>query len=171
LRIVGKRCGHNKTEEVYSMEIIKKMFKRRLALCQILQLYLIFALSCTSISLYSEVAYEQATSLKVESLALMDSATEDYAIQQASVEDLETKLDKAYEYAKGRPKNEISAKQWQILIDPERNLLGGFLKRWELEGALSGVFIEEAKGLISDAFDTIIGLESGKIKPEGLNNE
>jgi hypothetical protein len=98
-------------------------------------------------------------------------ATGDYADHQAAVEDLKTDLNKAYEYAKGRKKNEISARQWQILTDPNRNLLGGFLERWEQEGVLSKAFVDEAKILISDAFDSIIGLESGKIKPESLESK
>jgi hypothetical protein len=75
--------------------------------------------------------YEQATSLKVESLA------------------------------RGRPGNEISARQWEILISPDRNLLGGFLSCWEKESALSEAFIGEERGIVADAFDTTIGLESG----------
>ena len=62
--------------------------------------------------------------------------------------------------------NDISAQQWRILIDSERNLLGGFLARWKKESRLSATFVTEAKGLVSDVFDTIIGLESGKIKPD-----
>lgn len=120
---------------------------------------------CTSIALYSEVAYQQAVSLKVESLALMDKASEDFSAHKAEVADLKLKLSKAWEYAKGRADNELSAKQWEILIDPEGHLMGGFLKRWEQDGTLSPAFAQEAKGLVSDAFDTIIGLESGKIKP------
>ena len=123
---------------------------------------LVFA-ACSYTAPYSQFAYEQTISLKVEALQLMDKATEPYASHAADVRNLETNLEKAYEYAKGRPKNEISAKQWQILIDPDRNLLGGFLKRWKTKSTLSPTFINEAKGLVSDAFDTISGLESGKI--------
>jgi hypothetical protein len=39
------------------------------------------------------------------------------------------------------------------------------LKRWEAEGTLSEMFVTEMQTLVSDAFDTIIGLESGKIDP------
>lgn len=127
--------------------------------------------SCTSIAIYSETAYEQAVSLKVESLALMDKATEACADHKIEIEALKTKLQTAYEFAKGRPKNEISAKQWQIMIDPDRNMIGGFLKRWEENAALTQTFIDEAKGLISDGFDAIIGLESGKIKPNELQGK
>jgi hypothetical protein len=71
----------------------------------------------------------------------------------------------AYEYAKGRPKNTFSARQWEILKDPERNLLGGFLKKWKDEKVLGKTFVDDAIELVGDAFDTIIGLESGKVKP------
>jgi hypothetical protein len=81
---------------------------------------------------------------------------------------MKTELSKAYEFAKGRPNNEISTKQWEILIDENRNLLGGFLKRWENDETLSEMFVTEAQKLVSDAFDTIIGLESGKISPSEL---
>lgn len=135
------------------------------------QFLFLLILSCTSISFYSEKAYEQATSLKVESLAVVDLATEDISDHQSEVGELKMKLLKAYEYAKGRPRNEISAAQWQKLIDPNRNLLGGFLKRWEEQSKLSKVFVEEAKALVSDAFDTIIDLESGKIRPKDLKKE
>jgi len=39
------------------------------------------------------------------------------------------------------------------------------LKMWEAEGTLSEMFVTEMQILVSDAFDTIIGLESGKIDP------
>ena len=125
--------------------------------------------SCTNMSsVYSEQAYQQAVSLKVESLALMEHATESYISHQSEVEALIIELDKAQTYAMGRPKNEITTRQWEILNDPDGNLLGGFLTRWEEEGALGETFVQEAQGLVSDAFDTIIQLESGKIKPSEL---
>jgi hypothetical protein len=127
-------------------------------------LVLLSLYACSYISPYSQFAYQQATSLKVEALALMDKATEPYENHKKEVEELQTKIEKAYEYVKGQPKNEFSARQWEILKDPERNLLGGFLKRWKKDSTLSNVFIKEAKGLVADAFDTISGLESGKIK-------
>lgn len=128
----------------------------------------IAVVSCSSISQFSQTAYNQAVSLKVESLSLMSYATEDYLDYNDEVEYLKKELNKAYEFAKGRPDNEISTKQWEILIDENRSLLGGFLKRWEEEGSLSETFVIEARLLVSDAFDTIIGLESGKIKPADL---
>ncbi len=135
-------------------------------------LWLILSISavtgCSSlIDKYDQVAYQNATSIKVESLALMDKATSSYSDNETAVDELIIKVDKAYEYANGRPNNEIVTKQWVIMKDPSRNLLGGFLVRWKEKGSLSKTFVIEAKKNVSFGFDQIIGLESGKIKPEG----
>jgi len=141
------------------------MVRRIVSQAGLLSTAIFFLASCAStISPFDPKAYENAVSLKVGSLSLMDQAVEPYNDHQNAVENLSTDLQKAFEYAKGLPKNEISAAQWRIMIDPERNLLGGFLKRWAEKDTLSPVFVEDAKKLVSDAFDTIIGLESGKIK-------
>ena len=126
----------------------------------------LYVIACTpQISQFSPIAYEQATSLKVDSLVLIGKATESYANHEEEISELMNRVEKSYEFAKGRPHNEYSTKQWEILKDPNRNLLGGFIKRWKTQGKLSPIFINEAKRLISDAYDTIIGLESKKIKP------
>ena len=121
-----------------------------------------------TISKYNATAYEQATDLKVESTSLMDEATEPYDEHADDVRTLEEKLEKAHEFAKGRPNNEISAKQWKILIDEDGNLLGGFLERWEEKSTLNEAFVSQKQEQIAEAFDTIIQLESGKIKPEDV---
>ncbi len=133
-----------------------------------LLLLIAFVLSgCAStISQFSETAYQQAVELKVRSLALVDTMEEPYAHHAEKAETLQEDLHIALEYARGRPGNDISTRQWEIMIDPKRNLMGGLLVRWEEEGTLSPFFVREMRGVISDAFDTIIGLESGKIKPE-----
>jgi len=129
-------------------------------------------LSCgPSISRFNATAYEQATSLKVESLSLMDAATESYETHASAVKELKSDLDKAHEFAKGRPHNEISARQWALLTDPHRNLLGGFLGRWEEETSLNIAFVEEKKEQVAEAFDTIIELESGKLDPESVKGD
>jgi len=71
--------------------------------------------------------------------------------------------DKAYEYERGRPLNTDTIKQWDTLRDPNRDLLGGFLKEWK-DGKLLPVYVERKKAQIGTAFDQIIQLESGKIK-------
>jgi hypothetical protein len=144
--------------------INKLKLQRRISI-----LAITFALwSCSSISVFSPEAYKQAVDLKVESLNLMSFATSQFEDHQENITELRTELKKAYEFALGRPDNELSAQQWEILIDKDGNLLGGFLKRWETEGTLGEMFISEMQLIVADAFDTIIGLESGKIDPSEL---
>ncbi|MPT26450.1 MAG: hypothetical protein E2602_05910 [Achromobacter sp.] len=119
---------------------------------------------CSTTSPFSEKAYEQATSLKVEALATMDRATEPFPTQKQAIEALSSNIEKAYEYAKGRPHNEETTGQWEIIKDPKRNSLGGFLAFWKKNTVLGTHFIGEAKIIVSDGFDTIIELESGKRK-------
>lgn len=121
-----------------------------------------------TIAPFSARAYEQAVALKVEALALMTAATEPFEAHRDEVEALRLEVDKAYEFARGRPDNELSARQWAILRSPDRNLLGGFLARWEAASTLSPVFVAEAQGLVADAFDTVIGLESGKVRADAV---
>ncbi len=111
---------------------------------------------------YSQVAYQNATSLKAETLALADKATEPYEKHKDEVEKLFVDANKAYEFVKGVPSNSISAKQWAILIKRDGDLMGKFFKRWADSKKLNKEFIEEFKGLLSDAFDEIICLEANK---------
>ena len=125
-----------------------------------------FLVGCSTISPFNEGAYKQAIGIKVSALALMDKATAPYATYRKEVDALMLEATNAYEYAKGRPKNEESTKQWKIMIDPDRNMLAGFFKRWKsAQGdGLSQPFVEAAKRTISEGFDAISGLESGKLK-------
>ncbi len=125
--------------------------------------WLIGAVACTPlIGPYSLTAYQYATSLKVETLALMDKAQEPYASHRQDVEALFVELQKAHEYAKGIPNNDLTARQWAILINKDGDLIGRFFTRWQERGALSDVFITEFKGPVADAFDEIICLEANK---------
>jgi hypothetical protein len=119
---------------------------------------------CTSISVFSQYAYQQAVDLKVESLNLISQADHSYKDYQKEVNDLIQKIDKAYEYAKGRKDNDLSTKQWEILINPDGHLFGSFLKKWKSEDKLSSTYLNEKLKQISDAYDEVINLESGKQK-------
>ena len=113
---------------------------------------------------YNETAYQNATDLKVDSLAAIAKATEPYLDHAKEVDSLMINIDQAYEFAKGLPKNDIVTKQWEIMLDPDGNMLGGFIKKWKNDGQLNKVFVEEMNGQVSQGFDQIIELESAKIK-------
>jgi hypothetical protein len=119
---------------------------------------------CNTIAHFDQTAYNQIVSVEADALAIMDKATEDYSKHEQEVEDFSTRMMKAYLYDKNRPKNVISDKMWELMIDPESNLLGGFLKRWKSEKKLGKAFVSEAKKLVQENFDRIAQLESTKIK-------
>jgi len=124
-----------------------------------------FVNGCTTVMpKFDKVAYEKAVSLKVDALSLMEKGIEPYVDHEDEVNKLNLKIEKAYEYAKGKPKNKIITKQWSIIKDENRHQLGGYLKRWKEKKTLSKVFINESKKTIAEGFDQVIGLESGLIK-------
>lgn len=128
----------------------------------ILSIFFLLAGCASLIGPYSPTAYQNATSLKAETMALMDKATQPYSNHEKSAESLMVEIDKAYEFVNGIPSNSISAKQWQILKKADGDLMGKFFLRWKEKGVLSQVFVNEFKGLVADAFDEIICLEANK---------
>ena len=136
----------------------------RIGLFALLMMYV--TVSCSSMqAAFSEQAYQQAVNLKVESLNMMDKATQLYELHEEEVQALKIELQKAYEYAKSRPNNSESMRQWEIMIDPEGSLLGGFISMWKERGQISTTMVEQSKGNIEEGFDIIMELESGKRKP------
>ena len=122
------------------------------------------ATSCSTIATFDQVAYDKTTGAKAEALALMDKATKSYGANLKEIEAVSLTIDKAYEYDRGRALNTTTVQQWEILRDPNRNLFGGFLRRWHDKGSLKPDYIAEKKHDIAEAFDQITGLEIGKRK-------
>lgn len=122
--------------------------------------------ACSTIAPFDQAAYDKTTGAKAEVLALMDKATTPYASHASEISAVSLSVDKAYEYDAGRPLNALTLQQWQILRDPNRNLFGGFLRRWREKGTLKPDYVAEKKPDIAAAFDQITGLEIGKPRPQ-----
>jgi hypothetical protein len=135
---------------------------RQIALRPLFALVLCLAACAPLIGPYSPTAYKNATSLKADTLALMGKATEPYSKHEQKVESLMISTNEAYEYVHGIPSDNLSARQWEILKDPDGDLLGKFFSRWKSKGTLGRVYIGEFRGIVSDAFDEIICLEANK---------
>ena len=118
-----------------------------------------------TISSYDQYAYTQTTSVKVDALNLMDSAVYNYQSEIKSINTVKTNIQKLYEYEKNRPENKITLTQWQILIDTNGHLFGGFLVLWRKEKTMKKPFIDDLKKIVDSTFDQIAKLESKKIKP------
>lgn len=146
----------------------RSMFKPATILCLSM---LALLTACSTISRFDQYAYTQTTSLKVDAMNMMGHANEPYTSHTKEVADLQTAIDKVFEYEKNRPRNAISEKMWMVLKDSTGHLYGGFMKRWEKKGNLDMAFIKEEQGLVGAAFDQISQLESGKIKSSEVANQ
>lgn len=111
---------------------------------------------------YSLEAYKNATSLKAETIALIDKSGSRYSSHSKEVELLTTRINAAYEFAAGLANNAVSAQQWNLLRDPNGNLYGGFVATWRKQGRTSAAYRSAKKRQIGNAFDYIICLESNK---------
>jgi hypothetical protein len=124
---------------------------------------MVFLAACSPyIADFSLEAYKNATSLKAETLALIDKSAEPYARHREAAEALTLRIDAAYEFAAGIPNNQLSAQQWAIMRDPQGDLYGGFIRDWRADGPVGATFREEKKRQIGRAFDAIICLEANK---------
>jgi len=119
---------------------------------------------CNTIAPYDQAAYEHATSTKAEALLLMDRASTSYSQNADRISTVILDINKAYEYDKGRPKNQVTVEIWAELLSPDGKSFGGFLRYWKSKGQLHPAYIEEKKKDVGDAFDQIIQLEQGKQK-------
>jgi hypothetical protein len=140
--------------------------RRALKLAAVLVTLAIVAGCAPLIADYNAEAYKNATTLKAETLALMDKSTESFTSHRNDVDRLTTKINAAYEYSAGLPSNQISAQQWQILRNPDGNLYGGFVRQWRSKNTLKPGYIAEKKIDVGEMFDFIICLEANKKEPK-----
>ncbi|MGE4489640.1 MAG: hypothetical protein AB7E95_08865 [Kiritimatiellales bacterium] len=123
---------------------------------------------CLSTAPYDQRAYETAVDLKVDSLLLMNDASEHYTQHADEAQAILLRIQRAYEYAKGRPGNLETTMQWAKMMDPDDKLMAGFVADWQNKGTIKPVMIENKKEMMGDAYDTIIDLEAAKIKKQGI---
>ena len=141
----------------------------RTAIALFLSSLFVMIAGCATIPQYSQHAYGQTVDLKIDTLNLMDKASEDYSKSEKDVNDLMLRIEKIYEFENGIPDNEVITTMWEILESPDKELLGGFLKVWKESGVLTPAVIKVNKRHVSNAFDQIIQLESGKIKEADMS--
>ena len=125
---------------------------------------LTYVVGCATVATKDFIALQNAIDLKVESLALLDKAGDVPDIHKEEIQNLRLKMLKALEYEKTRGElNSVTIQQWELLIDPNGHLLGGFLKKWEADGVgRSQAFLNGVKHTVAKAFDQIIKVETNK---------
>ncbi|HYN47207.1 MAG TPA: hypothetical protein VES64_10995 [Allosphingosinicella sp.] len=131
----------------------------------VITLAAVLAVACAPlIAGYSLEAYRYATTLKAETLTLMAEADEPFAQHAEEIRTLRTRLLAAQEFAAGMPMNQLSARQWRIMNDPDGGLAGEFWVVWERQGTISTAARAVQIQQVSSGFDEIICLEANKEK-------
>jgi hypothetical protein len=141
------------------MRIVRSIFPAGVML-----VWAVLLSSCqtTRIADADPAALQAAAALKVETVALMAKAGEPFAQHRTEVEAVNARMATAYELAASTPNNELVAREWAVMRDPERDLYGGFVKRWQANGTIGRAFREEAAAQVAEGFDYIICLEQTK---------
>jgi hypothetical protein len=124
----------------------------------------IFNACSPTIAFFDQYAYTQATSLKVDLQNLaQQSSSVAFTDAKADIDKLNTSLQKAYEYSKGRAKNTLSTDQYGILLS-ENGFYKKFLHLWESQGKTSPAAADEFSRTLEKLMDQVIKLEAGKNK-------
>ena len=118
----------------------------------------------TRTAIFDQYSYQRTTELKVETSKLIDKATTPYSKNTVEIEALLLNIEKLAEYEKNKPDNDITFAMWTVLSDQEKNLLGGFFKRWKEKETLSPTFVTESKKQVLEALDLLIQYEIKKDK-------
>ncbi|GAB5472445.1 MAG: hypothetical protein Mars2KO_05440 [Maribacter sp.] len=114
-------------------------------------------------SLYDHFTYTETIETKLSTLSLMDKSDEPFSDYADEITDLRNQLKKMEIYEKGKNKNEITSRMWELL-GSEEHLVGSYLKLWEEQGNLSPAFTEEAIPQIEKAYDLMLLFETKKDK-------
>jgi hypothetical protein len=143
------------------MEQLKSLFKPA-CICFIIAATFF---SCKpTMALYDANAYSQAVSIKVDLQNLVDTASKlKYSEAHALINHVNTEIQKAIEYEKGRSKNEISVNEYEKLFS-DTHSYKAFLQVWESQNTVSADFSSQFKTTIGKIMDEIIRLENGKNK-------
>lgn len=138
------------------------MKKSKLPFLLILITVFFFSCSVLKTAPYDQYSFQKAVEIKIDASHLIEKAENPYQENISDIQKLKNEITKIVEYEKYKPNNEITYKMWLLLADENKNLLAGFLNRWEEKNTLSSFFITEAKGQITEAFDLLIQYEGKK---------
>jgi len=119
---------------------------------------------------FNPVVQSNTATLKADTLALLDRSGDFYAEHAAEVDALSARIDAAAAVASSTPQNALAARQWDVLRDPNRALLGGTIKLWKAQNTLGLSFREEKKIQIRRAFDYILCLEANKQRAQSCGD-
>jgi hypothetical protein len=113
------------------------------------------------VSYYDSASYQNLTDLKAVTSILFDELVQDPTgrIARKSMASLRLEIEKAYEYEKGKEKNDETAAQLASI----RDLYGRMFLLLQKQGKLSPAYLQDKKDQMMAAFDLAIRTEKSKI--------
>lgn len=123
---------------------------------------LLFLVSCAPV--YSPYLFDQTAELKKQTLSILDKATEPYTKYETKVDVLKSDLASLVQQERMRKRNKLKVKQWDLLLDPQGNLLNGSLEKWRKDTVMSETFIVLQRNLVEEAFNLIQEVEKQRLK-------
>jgi len=123
---------------------------------------LLFLVSCAPV--YSPYIFDQTAELKKQTLSILDKATEPYSKYETKVDVLKSDLASMVQQERMRKRNKLKVKQWDLLLDPQGNLLNGSLEKWRKDTVMSETFIVLQRNLVEEAFNLIQEVEKQRLK-------
>ena len=139
-----------------NIKIMKKLKKTIALLVAVLSMS-----SCAS--LYDHFTYTETIEAKLATLSLMEKSDSPFTENEDEVVDVKNQLEKMEIYEKGKSRNDITGKMWELLRSDE-HLVGSYLKLWEEKGSLNPEFAEQAIPQIEEAYDLMLLFETKKDK-------
>lgn len=130
----------------------------------IIVLFNLSACSTLPLSYYDETTYRQLTSLKAETVLLVESFDiKPYSANENKIEDTTLSLRKAYEYEKGKGEPNTDSieqfdKVYKLFIDDVKDY------KENGPGELGNKYFQEAAAVLGQSFDILIATENLKNK-------
>ena len=138
-------------------------FKNHLQFASLLAAGFLLA-NCAILAPFNQYSANETARLKVEAKALIGKAGQPYSVRKRQADSVMAGLNRAYQDASLRTKNQESMRRWEILLDTNQASLAGTVARWRREVTLSEATIEAAQRDIAADFDVISKFEDNKGK-------
>jgi len=124
-------------------------------------LFMLFA-GCAVLAPFNQYSFDETARLKKEAFQLIGKAGQPYFLHARKADSVMAGLNRAYQDASIRTKNQESMRRWEILLDTNQASLAGTVTRWRREVTLSPETIAAARKDIADDFDVISKFEGDK---------
>lgn len=122
----------------------------------------LFHAGCALRAPFMQYSFDETARLKKESTALIAQSNRPYKLQSDKAKALRESVERAYQDASLRSKNQESMRVWENLLDTSQTSLAGALYRWRIYDTLPETDRVVFQKTVARDFDDISKLEGNK---------